>query len=123
MSLVTLTAVLGVLATVIGGVTVPVLMSRKADKEKTESTENVTFEKLNRALDRQNERLEERIALLEDQHAKEVAQLKAKYDTDLAALKNKYDTDLEQANRRIRELEAEQLRLLRRITSLDDNGQ
>src|SRR4051812_11136456 len=109
MNLVTLTAVLGVLATIIGGVTIPVLMSRKTDKDKIEAEESVTFEKLNRALDRQNERLEERIRLLEEQHAKE-----------LAAWQSKYDTDLQQANRRIRELEAEQLELLRRLTRLDN---
>lgn len=111
MSLVTLTAVMGIIVTAIGIFTVPALMARKADKEKIAATANVTFEKLNLALDRQNEKLEERIQLLQEEHAREVT-----------ALKQKYDADLQQANRRIRELEAEQLKLLRRLTSLDGDG-
>lgn len=108
---VTLTAFFGILATVIGAVTVPVLMSRKADKEKARATENVTFEKLNLALDRQNEKLEERLQLLQEEHEREVSALQAKYDADLR-----------QANQRIKQLEAEQITLLRRLASLDGDG-
>lgn len=122
MNLVTLTAVMGVLATIIGAVTVPVLMSRKADKEKAEATENVTFEKLNRALDRQNERLEERLQLNEEQHAKEIADLQAKYEKVIADQQEKYAADQRRSNQRIKQLEDEQTTLLRRLARLDGDG-
>lgn len=122
MNLVTLTAVMGVLATIIGAVTVPVLMSRKADKEKAEATENVTFEKLNRALDRQNEKLEERLQLTEEQHAKEIADLQAKYEKVIADQQEKYAADQRRSNQRIKQLEDEQTTLLRRLARLDGDG-
>lgn len=122
MNLVTLTAVMGVLATIIGAVTVPVLMSRKADKEKAEATENVTFEKLNRALDRQNEKLEERLQLTEEQHAKEIGDLQAKYEKVIADQQEKYAADQRRSNQRIKQLEDEQTTLLRRLARLDGDG-
>jgi hypothetical protein len=98
MSQTTLTAVLGILVALFGGVTVPLWLARRSDRASamaaSKAAANVTMNDLNNALAKQNTSLE---AKLRDQQAE--------HERQMATLRAKYDADLGQANGRIRELE------------------